>query len=313
MERRQISVLRGRVSWVLAGWLLLLVAQFGLLYYPPLAQLPTRRDRETAERFIQRLRDLPGEVWLFNRGYLSSLAGKSSYFNGSLFSDVVGGTAMPPGSDQARRREMVWEVFRQALKEQRFNWVIIDNPQTSWAPYYLPIEDLFIEDDPFYPVTGARSRPENLMVKNPVVHGGALPLHDPVYAPLFDEGWGASQPWGRPVIRRRAQVDLALEEKGVYRLSATIQPRCNEKAPIVQAVEVRWNDQPLGREKFALCKALTISLDLPPEFIRKEGNRLSFQFEVGPVLQADPLVSKDSPLADISSIEFLALRKDGQE
>jgi hypothetical protein len=73
------SFQRPRTILFKAGNLGLFLFQFAFLFYNPSAQLPTDQGRQAWERFITRLRDLPGETLVFNRGAGGQWAQARSY------------------------------------------------------------------------------------------------------------------------------------------------------------------------------------------------------------------------------------------
>ena len=154
-----------------AAGIVLIFIQFCLFYYNPLQQLPTGEDRLQTREFLQFTQQLPGKVWIFSHTYYGYLTGENPYFDSAPFGDIVGGQAPPPGSEVFRRRELTAEVFQQAISEQIFDWIIVDQYESFWSPYYIPITELSYD---FYPVTGARTRPKILMTRNPAAGGGAL-------------------------------------------------------------------------------------------------------------------------------------------
>ena len=142
----------------------LCLLQLGLLFYNPLQQLPSPENRDKAGEFVQFTRQLPGKVWVINHTHFGYLAGKEPYFHGVAFGDIVGGSPPPPGTDAYRRREMAASVFQQAVSEQVFDWIIVDELDSAWEPYYIEVDQLPFE---FYPVTGAPIRPKTLLGRNP--------------------------------------------------------------------------------------------------------------------------------------------------
>ena len=268
-----------RVSWLRAGVITLLILQFGVLIYNPLTQLPTRKDRAVAKQFIDRLRKLPGDVWVYNHGFMNYLAGKSTYFQSSALGDVIGGAAMPPNTDAYQRRMKVAEVFFQAVSEQRFNWVISDNLRTTWTPYYLRVGSMFDGSEGFYTITGVSTRPDILMVKNPVARGGKYPLMDPLFNTFYTEGWGEPQNWGRLVAGDRAVLQVALDQSHDYQIDVEVQPSCSQGQLTIRAITAGWNEQSIGKELFTSCEHQTLTFDLSENIILKGLNNLWFKFD----------------------------------
>ncbi len=278
MERSRESACTAWAPRGLAGSLVVFLWQFLILAYNPLEQIPTPQDRSAGDRFIQTVAALPGDVWIFNHGYYSAMAGKATYFSGPTFGDVVAGKEVPRGSVPEQRRRQVLDIFNQARMEQRFDWVILDEPKADWAPYYLYAGAVSVETDAFYPVTGAHARPESLLVRNPIYHGGEMPLQDPVYNPLFIKGWSQAQDWGRWAAGRRARVRVALDPDTSYRVHVDLSPACEGETLLVQRMQVGWNDAILGVRGFDACDRQTFTFELPAGWIDPKENRLWFSF-----------------------------------
>lgn len=250
--------------------------QFGLLVYNPVEQLPTATDRSKAEDFVRLVADLPGEVLVFNHAFINHLAGKTAYLHSAPYGDVVGSAARP-GSDTAHRREAVLEVFNTALAEQRFDWIVLDKPETSWLPYYVYVSGLSDDSADFYPVTGARTRPESLMAKNPVARGGQLPLDQHLYGGLFSAGWSPPQLDGRWATGERSTIQVALEQ-GDYRLEIRARPGCADGRPVVREMIAGWNGTRLGGGSFSNCASHTFSFEIGRSQVAEGFNELSFEF-----------------------------------
>jgi hypothetical protein len=146
-----------------------LLLQFGLLVYRPGSQLPTRADRAAGESVVARLRAVPGEVFLPHHGYLARMAGKHEYAHTVAMDDVF-------LADRGPARDDLFAQLIAALNERRFAAVVLESDR-RYARFVLPsydiAEDLYSSDQVFYPVTGARLRPEYLCL--PKRPGSAAP------------------------------------------------------------------------------------------------------------------------------------------
>jgi hypothetical protein len=282
-----------RRSTGLVCCVVLVLLQFGLLVRHPSDALPTVADRAAATAFVERIGQLPGAVLVHNHGYYGRLAGKGAYFSSVALGDVLG--ADRPGSAEFdRRRQQVQEVRDSAISEQRFDWVVVDEVETSWSPWFLYVESLDFAPSAFYPVTGAKTRPERLMKKNPVAKGGAYPLTDPLWNRYLLGSWSEPQPWGRwiggPPAKRRggrrgrggerglnqpasqlARLQMALSAETEYELRIGMGLDCiagtEIREPRVQ-VDVVWNGQPVTSEALSTCEEQTASFELSREAIR---------------------------------------------
>jgi hypothetical protein len=287
-----------KTSWLHAGVLLLLLLQFVVLLYNPLQQLPTGSDRAAAEKFVARVRALPGEVWVFSHGFYSYLAGKTTYFHSAPLGDVLGGNTPPQDSDTFRRWAIIAALYQQAVIEQHFNWIIVDKLPISWAPYYVSVEELPDNQHVFYPVTGAPSRPEFLLARNPVAKGGQLPVDDPTFNALFVAGWNLPEDGKRWTFGNRSVIQIPLEEGHSYQISGQIQPFCSEQHPTIQTVKIGWNDQLLGEITFPSCDEQVTSFNLPAENIIKGVNELWFE-------HTEKLDNPGAPGIGLSSLTFV--------
>ena len=144
-----------RKAWVLTTWLLV-VAQFAMLAYDPRDHLPTAADRVAGESLLQRLRAIDGEVFIPHHGYLARRAGKRPQAHtlgmDNIFLD-------DPGPVRIGLQE---EMLR-ALGDGRYAVAILESdgrylPGIQRA--FEPAGRVFADSDVFWPVTGARLRPE---------------------------------------------------------------------------------------------------------------------------------------------------------
>ena len=278
----QVLKLTQRPSWYARGSLLrggalvLLLFQFVSMLYNPLTQLPTVEDREAGRQFITRLSELPGEVLVFNHGFVNYLAGKNTYFHSAAYSDAVGGGAHPPRTEDNRwRREKVRQVFERAIAQQVFDWIVAGGPAARWLPYYIIVEE---EAVIFHPVAGPQALPENIMIRNPTARGGSLPLTDASFDSLLSEGWSVHEDWGRWAVGQRSVVRVALEQGHDYRLIIEAFPFCPPQFE-GQAMKVGWNDLYLGRHVFTSCEGYLLAFDIPSEAVTEELDTLWFEFE----------------------------------
>ena len=282
-------------------WLIgtiILALQFWLLRYNPIAQLPTASDRRAGDAFISLMKNLDGEVYVYNHGYLSSLAGKTTYLHSSPLGDILGGKPPLINSDMFRREELIRQLFKTALSKQLFTWVILDTPNKSWLPYYIYTGNIFNEANTFFPVTGVRIRPESLLVKNPIARGGILPLNDPNLETLFMKGWSQPQTWGRWMILGEAILQVALEQGKPYDLVLNIQPSCTDQPPDINSIRILWNGESIGDYMLRSCNQQSILFRIPKDAIKKEMNLVSFIF-------TNPVTNELSASLRVTSVNFI--------
>lgn len=149
---------------------LVCIMQFAGLAYNPLGQIPTQKDLEAGRKFVKTMAQMNGEIFVPFNGYLPTLAGKSSHAHAMAVSDILRGNG---GEVRAR----LTHEIRQAIREKRFAAVILNEPLFVWflkdifpqlkkdiEENYVRQGLLFDSDSVFWPVTGARTRPEFIYV-----------------------------------------------------------------------------------------------------------------------------------------------------
>lgn len=151
---------------VRVGAAALLLIQFGGLYYRPQRSLPSERDRQVGEALVERIRHLPGDVFLPAHGYLAELAGKPGFAHRMAMADILKAKNLPQG-------RLLEKDLERALVEQRFGAIILENThqmllrRKHFTVYYQASSSLIADSDSFWPVTGMRSRPTALWLKKP--------------------------------------------------------------------------------------------------------------------------------------------------
>jgi hypothetical protein len=247
----------------------LVIWQFILLAYDPRAQLPTEQDQQTGEQFVAQLSTLNGEVLVVHHGFFSYLAGKTSYLHSSPFSDAASwGNEYPASadSDNLHRRAQVQQVWQQAITQQYFDWIIVDKNPETFLPYYVHAESLFVDNqDSFYPVTGASTRPATLLVRNPVVQGGTVHFANSQTNYLLGSGWSVRENWGRWTDTSPVTLKIALKQQD-YILTLKTFPFCYPQFE-QQRITVYWNDHSLGAYTYKDCDIRTINFGVPAEHI----------------------------------------------
>jgi hypothetical protein len=129
----------------------------GLLYLPWL-QLPTRADLVAGRMLVQTVRDTAGEVLIPSHPYLVALAGKEPSATEMALQEVQ--------RSHTPEKEAVEREIAEALRNRRYALVLLDgNPGVlpEFDRYYVERARILQGGD-FYPVTGAKRRPEVLYV-----------------------------------------------------------------------------------------------------------------------------------------------------
>lgn len=222
----------------LAAALLLAPAQFALLLRAPGRIVPTAADRAAADAFVERLAGLDGSVLVFSHGAYARRAGKGPGLNSVALGDVAG-NARPGSARFVERQREVADTLDRALAAQSFDWLVLDTPGESMLPWYLHVDGFHYGGDEMYPVTGARMRPESLLMANPVARGGRFPLDELLLRPYLAGAWGDPVAGGRALGAAGGAVRLALAPGVGYRVVVALAPEGGgDDAPVVT---IRWN------------------------------------------------------------------------
>ncbi len=128
------------------------IYQFASLFYNPLDYIPSERDLQAGEAYVQALSEIEGEVFATDHGYVPSRAGKKTYPHVSTYWSVWA------GDDGWEKRDLNAEIDT-ALREHRFAAVIIDAPRIEYPPlmrrivkYYRPAGRLLNKGLSFAPI-----------------------------------------------------------------------------------------------------------------------------------------------------------------
>ena len=149
---------RARAALVLA------LVQFAVLAYNPMRYVPTRADAEAGAALTDRIRALPGDVWVPGHGYLATMAGKESHAHLMAVIDVL-------RSAPRSRPVQLQQDIEQSFHARRFTALVLDDNQ-AFEPHlgglYRPSERWFEPADrAFLPRSGAPLRPQTLWLPEP--------------------------------------------------------------------------------------------------------------------------------------------------
>lgn len=133
----------------------LCVAQFLLLVYNPIRQIPTAQDRAAGWELVQTIRSLPGDVLIPYHPYLLTLAGKPAHAHWTGMEELIG---LYGGGETPEGTRLLGEL-RDAIANRRYSALFLDE---AWdvASSYVNQGPLFAQEDVFWPVTGWRTRPQ---------------------------------------------------------------------------------------------------------------------------------------------------------
>ena len=152
--------------WVAAGAALLVLAQFGLLFYNPVAQLPTAADRRAGEAMMTGLRALPQPAYLPGHPWYLVEAGQQSSAQGAAIEDVFRGDRHGSGPVLARE---LWE----SVASRRWAAIVVDSGiGFSYLPdnlcrYYEPVGTLDPSGAVVLPLTGTKTAPKTVWEPRP--------------------------------------------------------------------------------------------------------------------------------------------------
>jgi hypothetical protein len=127
--------------------------QFYHLRYSPADQIPTPRHAQTAEAFIEYLKNLPGEVYVPYHTHYAVMAGKQVYAHQAALWDVL------RGETANRGKEILTRDIKEAIRDQKFNAIILDG-DGQWnflyglEQYYSQQPEVLPPDSAPTPLTG---------------------------------------------------------------------------------------------------------------------------------------------------------------
>jgi len=135
------------------------------LIYNPLNQIPSSKDLEAGREFIKKISQIKGDIFIFDHGYLSVLAGKRSYANIMGARDIFFTNNIKHADIKAK----LYAEIDQALEEKKFSAVIIDsvetcNLQPRIIKNYTLKEKIFNDETVFIPIIGTKTRPDLIYV-----------------------------------------------------------------------------------------------------------------------------------------------------
>ena len=138
----------------------LYLVQLAMLLYSPRAQMPTANDRALGQQLVEIIARAPGEVYVPWHSSLSALAGKRTFAHSQAVADIL------RAGDPEITQRLLSDISR-AVREQRFQLIIVDRVDSWLGPEfeakYVRVRTVF-ERDGFWPLTGARTRPEWIYV-----------------------------------------------------------------------------------------------------------------------------------------------------
>jgi len=137
--------------------IILCIIQSVILFYNPLNFIPSKQDKEAGYYFIEKLKNLKGNVYISNHPYYF-MTGKRSYSHEMVIFDVL------RGGQKKINRKLLKNIDEDLLKN-RFDYIVIDDNIPSWlskgiAKNFVLKEEIFINDSVFRSRSGNPTRPE---------------------------------------------------------------------------------------------------------------------------------------------------------
>jgi 4-amino-4-deoxy-L-arabinose transferase-like glycosyltransferase len=114
----------GRAALATTVVLAAVVAQLAMFIYNPGRYLPPPAVREARQRFIDQVRALPGDVYVFSHTYDAVLAGKQPHAENGAIGAVMFAPANPAST--ALRKE-----FDEAVQSHRYSAIVVDGAISS--------------------------------------------------------------------------------------------------------------------------------------------------------------------------------------
>jgi len=144
---------------ILSGFALLV--QLALMVWNPRDQIPTAADRADGDALVANLRTEPGRVFVSSHPYLLMLAGRPENVHVQSFMDVVKGA-------KGAREQAFLAQMRDSLAAHAWDLLVLDT--RDWlmgearSAGYEPVGEALHEPNTFWPMTGMKTRPEQVWV-----------------------------------------------------------------------------------------------------------------------------------------------------
>ncbi len=161
VQARELPVYKQAIISLIVSFLC--AGQLVLLNYNPVAQIPTLTDVRNGQALVDQIRSVKGLVFVPSHGYLAVMAGKP------FFAHAI--TIWSVSTNDSPASQALADEIAQAFRQQRFAAVFTDPKWTTpeLETYYVPQQIKYIKPDAFFPVTGARTRPEIMWVPRSVI------------------------------------------------------------------------------------------------------------------------------------------------
>jgi hypothetical protein len=139
------------------------ILQFTILLYNPLHQIPSVTDEKAGKKLISIISSYKGPRFIPGHGYLNQIAGGKNYAHTMAIFDIS-----RTHKDNPYRGQLKNEIDEK-LKHQEFATVVLDNNidieiRDTLKKYYKVDQTIRWNDDAFFPVTGYKTRPNEIYI-----------------------------------------------------------------------------------------------------------------------------------------------------
>jgi len=154
-------------QWAVIIWIVMLL-QFGQLFYFPHYQIPSQNDRKAGERLISLIKGIDGPVFVCDHGFYSVMANKASFAHRMAVKDVLDAKSVE--FKGIRPSDILKNDIIDDIRSKRFAAIIMDfahgEPYDDElvSQYYDFKGDIFGSPKQFFPVTGMQTRPQLIYV-----------------------------------------------------------------------------------------------------------------------------------------------------
>ncbi len=149
------------LKWCIPLTLLVLV-QFCWLFYSPSKLIPLEEDERAGNAFIEKIRSMPGDVFIPDHGYYSVMAGKRSFAQTMAVNDIL-------RAKEHLVKDQFYDEMLATFPQRHIDGFILGD-----AGWHLPkltdqlyenLGPVFEGEEEFWPITGHWPRPTTIYVR----------------------------------------------------------------------------------------------------------------------------------------------------
>jgi len=157
--------LRGKYTALFYGLLLFQLALFQFdfpskTWNNPFRWIPTDADKQAGDNFVEELKQIEGDVLISNHPYLLLMAGKKLCAHTAGVDDVLRG-------DDGRVKDELLGEIRRRIEVGEYAAIVLEREwifRRDVEKHYQFSRKIFADDQVFWPITGWRTRPEEIWV-----------------------------------------------------------------------------------------------------------------------------------------------------